>query len=193
MNEARKRAARLAVYLECAGQVPIIRGSTYRDYCDSLKKQYCALELELRWYARVEGRRRIREYGLQTAAIGLIPVPPRVKARPKIGPEKRRQQRARYLEQARRWPPDSPPCPKCRTARGLPKRCWPSLEMAEAVRVRQNDPGLRVYPCPAVQAGSCWHLGHRWRRAGISLSTIEPNSNHRNANPDHIGASGESA
>jgi hypothetical protein len=94
MNATSKRAARLAVYLGCAGQVPLIRGSTYRDYCDSLKKQYCALELELRWYGRVEGRRRIREHGLQTAAIRLIPVPPWVRTTPKIGPEKRPQRRA---------------------------------------------------------------------------------------------------
>jgi len=94
MNATRKRAARLAVYLECAGQVPLIRGSTYRDYCDNLKKQYCGLELELRWYARIEGRRRIREHGVQAAAIRLIPVPLPVVNLPKVSPEKRPQRRA---------------------------------------------------------------------------------------------------
>lgn len=75
MNAERKRAARLAVCLESAGVVPLIRGSTYRQYSSFLLSQYCGLDLELRWYARVEGGRRIREYGVQPAAIRLIPPP----------------------------------------------------------------------------------------------------------------------
>jgi hypothetical protein len=42
---------------------------------------------------------------------------------------------------------------------GLPKRSWPTQEIAETIRLRQNDPLLVVYECPA-QPGF-WHLGHR--------------------------------
>ncbi|HKU24526.1 MAG TPA: hypothetical protein VJQ54_03585, partial [Candidatus Sulfotelmatobacter sp.] len=71
----------------------------------------------------------------------------------------------RKYEQSRRkvlhWPPDSPPCVACRMGCGLPKRSWPSQEIAERIRLRQNDPLLVAYECPA-QPGF-WHLGHRKR------------------------------
>lgn len=38
VNTATKRAARLAIYLECAGLRPAVQGATYREYCASLKK-----------------------------------------------------------------------------------------------------------------------------------------------------------
>ncbi len=155
MNSARMRAARVAIFIECAGLIPIVRGSTYSEYFKFLLEQYTSLEPEVRRRARVDGRRRIREVGVQSAAIQLIPVPPPAYRGPAIHPEKR----ARYQEKVRHWPPETPPCTKCRIARGMPKRSWPTREMADEVRSRQNDPDLHVYPCPA-QPGF-WHLGHR--------------------------------
>ena len=69
------RAARHAIFIESADVVPIIQGSTYREYFDSLQEQYFGLAPEVRRRARVQGRRRIREQGLEAAALRLIHVP----------------------------------------------------------------------------------------------------------------------
>lgn len=159
MNPLRMGAARLAVFIESAGVVPLVQGSTYRDNFAALLDQYLRLEMELRWYARVEGRRRIREQGLKAAAIRLIPVPAPVCDLSRLGPDQRRRVRLEYRRKLRRHSPATPLCPKCRIESGMPKRSWPSRAMAEQARARQNDPRLHVYPCP-VQAGY-WHLGHR--------------------------------
>lgn len=162
MNRARKRAARIAFFIECANMVPIIRGSTYTEYCKFLEEQYTNLEPELRRRARVEGRRRIREQGLTAMTLRLIPVPPPLSGTQTISPNRCQKQCSGYQDKMRRWPPETPPCPKCQIARGMPKRSWPTREMAEDVCSRQNDPNLHVYPCPA-QPGF-WHLGHRRKR-----------------------------
>jgi hypothetical protein len=159
VNRARLRAARLAILLECAGVVPIIHGSTYREYCRSLEQQYCGLDIEVRRRARVEGRRRIRETGAEAAAIRLIPVPRPVCGIAKLSPRQRRRIRTAYRRKILRWQSETPPCSKCLIEAGMPKRSWPSRELAAEVRKRQNDPGLHVYPCP-VQPGF-WHIGHR--------------------------------
>jgi hypothetical protein len=158
VNAARKRAARLAIYLECAGLNPAVQGATYREYCVSLEKQYRALELEVRRSARIEGRRRIREQEIQTTASRLIPVPIAVCDLAKLNPEQRRRVRVAYLKKISHSSPEILPCPKCRIASGMPKRSWSTRELAEKARSRQNDPRLHVYPCPA-QPGF-WHLGH---------------------------------
>lgn len=168
MNRAKKRAARLAIFIECAGQVPIIRGSAYSHCCKFLEEQYMNLEPEARRRARVEGRRRIREQGVEALAIRLIPVPPPTDRTPMTNQEERLKQRAKYQEKIRRWPPETPPCPKCRIAPGMPKRSWPTREMAEEVLGQQNDPDLHIYQCP-VQPGF-WHLGHRRNRTCILAS-----------------------
>lgn len=158
MNRARKRAARLAIFIECAGLIPAIRGSTYSEYCKFLEEQYVHLAPEVRRHARVEGRRRLREQGVTSAAMRLIPVPSPVFGASTIQSQQRRKRRARYQDHMFRWPPETPPCPKCRIGRGMPKRSWPTREMAELILSQQNDSSLRVYPCPA-QPGF-WHLGH---------------------------------
>lgn len=76
MNRVRMRAARLAIFLECAGVVPIVDGTPYRECCRFLEEQYCGLDIELRRRSRIEARRRIRENGAETAAFRLIPVLP---------------------------------------------------------------------------------------------------------------------
>jgi hypothetical protein len=40
VNRERKNAARLSLFLECAGLIPTIRGPTYREYCDALQEQW---------------------------------------------------------------------------------------------------------------------------------------------------------
>ena len=103
VNRAKKRAARLAIFIECAGQVPIIRGSAYSHCCKFLEEQYMNLEPEARRRARVEGRRRIREQGVEALAIRLIPVPPPTDRTPMTTQEERLKQRAKYQEKIRRW------------------------------------------------------------------------------------------
>lgn len=161
MNRARKRAARMAVFIECAGLVPILHGSTYGEYCKFLEQQYTDIEPEVRRRARVAARRQLREQGVESAAIRLIPVPSPCEKRT-VDPKPRRKRRVKYRDQSRRWPQETPPCPKCRMAGGMPKRSWPTREMAEEVCSRQKDSNLHAYPCP-VQPGF-WHLGHRRKR-----------------------------
>lgn len=61
MNAARKRAARIALYIECAGVAPVVSGSPYREHCDYLHEQYRSITPEVRRSARLEGRRLIRQ------------------------------------------------------------------------------------------------------------------------------------
>lgn len=75
MNAIRKRAARIALYIECAGIAPVVSGSTYQEQCDSLEEQYCNIDSELRRSLRLEGRRLIRQQGISAVAFRLIPVP----------------------------------------------------------------------------------------------------------------------
>lgn len=159
MNSLRKQAARLAIFLECAGQVPAARGSTYKEQYASLEKQYCSLEPKLRRRARIEGRRLIRARGIGPMAIRLIAVPAPVCDLTKLSPVQRRRVRAEYRKRIRRRSPQTPLCPRCMIAPGMPKRSWPSRELAEQARLRQNDPRLHVYPCPAQP--NYWHIGHR--------------------------------
>ena len=156
------RAARMAVFIECAGLVPILHGSTYGDYCKFLEQQYTGIEPEIRRRARVVARRQLREQGVESAAIRLIPVPLPASRKPAIDPGQHRKRRVKYRDQIRRWPPETPPCPKCRMAGGMPKRSWPTREMAEEVCSQQNDSNLHAYRCPA-QPGF-WHLGHCRKR-----------------------------
>lgn len=170
MNRRRMQAARIAVFLECAGLLPIVRGSTYQEYCTYLEEQYCGLETPLRRRARIEGRRRIREEGTESAAVRLIPVPAPTCDLTKLTPKQRRRVGAEYRQKIRQRSPETPFCPKCRIAAGLPKRSWPTREMAEEANSQQRDPLLHVYPCPA-QTGF-WHLGHSRKRPMVSMPTF---------------------
>ncbi len=123
-----------------------------------------SLEPELRKQARRKGRKIISEApGLEKAAGHLVPLPPHTTLR-------RWRWRRRYEQCKRRvllWPPETPPCPVCKMWGKLPKRSWPRWDLAEEVRLRQNEPSLRTYECPA-QPGY-WHLGHL-PRSKISVS-----------------------
>ena len=171
MSAARRLAFRLAAYLDCIGATPVLSGATYKEYCAALSAQLISLESEQRERGIREGQRRIREApGLEKAAGHLIPVPPQIPPRP----GKWRRKREKYRQKMRLWPLYTPPCPVCRIFGNLPKRSWPSFAMAEAVRLRQGDPHLRVYACPVTLG--CFHLGHPRRRKArakddLSLTT----------------------
>lgn len=142
---------RLALYLDSIQQTPNVSGNNYREYVVNLSRQLEQLAPEQRKHAKRLGRMRIRECGdLNAAASHLVPVPAKTR-RLELAFQKRR-------EKASRWPPETPACPRCKV-RGydIPKRPWPSQEMAEAVRLSFRDPLLDTYPCP-VQPGF-WHLG----------------------------------
>jgi len=147
---------RLALYLDSIQQTPNVSGNNYREYVVNLGRQFQQLAPEQRKDAKRLGRMRIRECGdLDAAASHLVPVPTKT-IRMELAFQKRR-------EKAGRWPAETPACPRCRV-RGfdIPKRSWPSQEMAEAVRLSLRDPLMVTYPCP-VQSGF-WHLGHRKNR-----------------------------
>lgn len=107
MNRKRMQAARIAAFLECAGLVPIVRGSTYKAYCTALDEQYCGLETALRRRARLEGRRRIWEEGIEPAAIRLIPVPSPACDLTKLTPKQRRRVGAEYRRTVRQRSPET--------------------------------------------------------------------------------------
>lgn len=154
MKLARRHALRFALYLDCAGVLPVFTGSSYRVYHYALSGQLASLPPELRQQGRREGRKRIRELGgLALAAKHLVPAPSN--GHPIVSTLSSREKCEQMIL---RWSPDSPPCPVCRMWAGLPKRSWPSREIAEAAYARSGDPGLRVYPCPAQPR--FWHLGH---------------------------------
>jgi hypothetical protein len=144
---------RLALYLDSIQQTPNVSGNTYREYVVNLTRQFQQLAAEQRKDAKRLGRMRIRECGdLDAAASHLVPVPTK-KIRLELAFQKRR-------EKAGQWPLETPACPRCKV-RGydIPKRSWPSQEMAEAVQLSLRDSLMVTYPCP-VQPGF-WHLGHR--------------------------------
>jgi hypothetical protein len=128
------QAMRLALYLDLIQQAPNVSGNSYREYVN-LSRQFEQLAAEQRKDAKRIGRMRIRECGdLDAAASHLVPVPTK-RIRLELALQKPR-------EKASRWPPETPACPRCKV-RGydIPKRSWPSQEMAEAVRVspRSSD------------------------------------------------------
>lgn len=141
-------------------------GYSYKQYCVALNNQLMLLEPELRKRGRREGRKLIRDApGLEKAAGHLVPVPA-------LTPPWPGRSHLRYEECKRRmllWPAETPPCPVCRMWAKLPKRSWPSWEMAEEVRLRQKEPDLQVYQCP-FRSGY-WHLGHaKKRKDSVSVS-----------------------
>lgn len=146
------QAMRLALYLDSIQETPNVSGKNYREYVVNLSRQFQQLAAEQRKDAKRLGRMRIRECGdLDAAASHLVPVPAK-KVLLELALGKRR-------EKARQWPLESPACSHCRV-RGydIPKRSFPSQEMAERVRASLCDPLLVTYPCP-VQNG--WlHIGH---------------------------------
>jgi hypothetical protein len=155
---------RLALYLDSVQQTPNVSGESYPECIKSLMDQFQRLPEEQRKEARRLGRIRIRECGDLDAAAGhLVPMPTQA-ARHQLRLQKRR-------EKASQWPADTPACTQCKV-RGfkIPKRSWPSEEMAEKVQLSLGDPFVVTYPCP-VQPGY-YHLGHRKVRKAISEGAL---------------------
>lgn len=143
---------RLALYIHSLQLTPNVSGKSYSECVGNLMRQFQKLPDEQRKEGKRLGRIRIREGGgLDAAAGDLVPVPAKV-LRQEIRLKKRR-------EKASQWPADTPACFQCKV-RGydIPKRCWPSQEMADAVRLSLRDPLIVTYACP-VQPGYL-HLGH---------------------------------
>lgn len=167
-NILRDDALRLALYLSRLGIDPHVTGTSYREYLAQLASRYCSVPASLRRAARREGRKVIRETGgVEPAAAHLLPEP----SLPQeiTGPWKKGYEN--HLKRILSWGPETPPCLDCRIGGVLPKRSWPSREMAEESRLLQNDPRLNSYPCP-YQPGY-WHLGHRGRSAARSAPSGE--------------------
>jgi hypothetical protein len=146
---------RLALYLDSIQQTPNVSGNNYREYVINLTRQFQQLAAEQRKDAKRLGRMRIRECGdLDAAGSHLVAIPTkRVLLELALG--KRR-------EKASQWPPEAPACPRCKVkGYNIPKRSWPSQEMAERVRASLCDPLLVTYPCP-VENG-WFHIGHAKR------------------------------
>lgn len=121
MNSLRKRAARIALYLDCAGGVPLIVGSNYREYLSKLQQQFASVNPETRKQARKAGRRLIRyRGGLAAIAKLLVSVPPRQRADPELRRERNRRQHEKYLDKWLHSDSQTPLCPVCRMRCGLP-------------------------------------------------------------------------
>jgi hypothetical protein len=156
---------RLALYLDSIQQVPNVSGESYREYVGNLSRQYQNLSGEQRKEAKSLGRMRIRECGsLETAARHFVPIPAKA-ARMELAFQRRR-------EKASLWPPESPACSRCKVrGHDIPKRSWPSQEMADAVRLSLRDPLMVTYPCPAQP--DFWHLGHQKRQKNLNTNLTE--------------------
>jgi hypothetical protein len=162
VTKGKRKAQRLALYLNSIGIPLVPSASSYRRWAAVLQTKYNALDPERRKLARRAGRHLIEQAG--SIANALIALPNPIVLQPPANnapPVARRAQskEEQFTSISRRWSALTPPCPFCRMRSGFPKRSWPSREWADEVRERQHDrDSLRVYACPA-QPGF-WHLGH---------------------------------
>lgn len=152
----RKIVLRLALYIECSGEKPLLLGNNYREYHLALANQFEALGNKERREGRRMGRKLIREApGLEKAAGHLVPTFSPVPR----GSGKWRKHYEAYKRNMLLWSTETPLCHSCKMAwSSLPKRLWPTRELADQIRLKQGDGELRVYECP-VNPGR-WHLGH---------------------------------
>lgn len=145
---------RLALYLDSIHQTPNVSGTSYRDSVGNLMRQFQKLPAEHRKEGRRLGRIRIHEGGgLDAVAACLAPVVA-MTLRQEVRLQRRRQT-------ASQWPLGTHACFQCKFwVRGhdIPKRSWPSREMADTVRLSLGDPLMLTYACPA-QSGY-FHIGH---------------------------------
>jgi len=145
---------RLALYLDSIHQTPNMSARTYRKCVGQLMHQFRNLPAEQRKEAKRLGRIRIHEGGgLDAVAACLAPVVA-MTLRQEIRLQRRRQT-------ASHWPLGTHACFQCKFwVRGhdIPKRSWPSREMADTVRLSLGDPLMLTYACPA-QSGY-FHIGH---------------------------------
>jgi hypothetical protein len=182
MTKARRQVVRLAFLLHVAGIEPVLAGDSYREMRAGLEQQLSVLTRSRRRKVRRRANRSISEaQGLENAGNHLVPHP--------LIPESTRRQPPIELNQKQMQllSSETPPCPVCRMRIGRPKHSWPSREMADQVRERQNDPQLAIYSCPA---GHGWHLGHR--SDASSATTGHPATTARREKPHRTGAQAHS-
>lgn len=172
MTKAKRKAQRLALYLNSIGIPHVPSASSYRQWAAVLQTQYNALDPERRELARRAGRHLIKQAGSIANALAALPSPIALQPMTINAPRVARRAQSReeqFNSLCRRWSALTPPCPSCRMRNGFPKRSWPSREWADEVRERQHDrDSLRVYACPAQP--DFWHLGHIRRQ----LSLLSP-------------------
>ena len=172
-GKSKRSAQRFALYIQTMGFVPLpFLHRDYQTYAVELQQQY--QELRLRLDAKViteaksSARGMIRRKTLAIAAADLVPIAaptPRRVSEKSIPPnrvaakrtfKKSRQRLETFFETMAAVVPK---CPKCRMRCGLPKKSWPTREMAYECRERCPDPAdVNVYECPH-QPGY-WHVGH---------------------------------
>jgi hypothetical protein len=166
LTKGKRKAQRLALYLNSIG-IPLVPfASSYTQWAAALQTQYNALDPERRKLARRTGRHLIKQAGSIANAVAVLPSPivpkPPTNNAPPIA-WRVRSREEQFISICRRWSALTPPCPSCRMRNGFPKRSWPSREWADEVWERQHDrDSLRVYACPAQP--DVWHLGHLRRQ-----------------------------
>jgi hypothetical protein len=172
-GKSKRSAQRFAVYIQAMGVVPLpFLHRDYQAYAVALQQQYQELRLRLDaklvTEAKSSARGIIRRKTLAIAAGDLVPMaaptPRRVSEKPivpnkvaaKGSFKKKRQGLETFFETMAGVVPK---CPRCRMRCGLPKKSWPTREMAYESRERCPDPAeVNVYECPH-QVGF-WHVGH---------------------------------
>ncbi|MGC1781726.1 MAG: hypothetical protein WA708_04345 [Acidobacteriaceae bacterium] len=154
---------RLAALIRALGAVPIpYDHPNEKDYAVAVQRQYeqlrHAVDPATAAQARIFARAAIRRFSLPVAASGSIPLAPGDPS--KRSPPKKRKNRRKLEAFFHEWSSLIPKCPKCRMRCGLPKKSWPTLEMAEEAVKRSPKPSeLHIYKCP--HQTNYWHIGHK--------------------------------
>lgn len=160
-ESAKLDAQRFAALIRALGAIPLPHDDRCeKDYAVSLQQQYeqlrRAVDPAIAAKARISARAEIRQCKLEAAASGSVPSSP---SKPHFVPEKHRNRRKleAFFQQRGNVVLK---CPKCRMRCGLPKKSWPTREMAEEALQRSVTPAdLHIYRCP-IQHGF-WHIGHQ--------------------------------
>jgi hypothetical protein len=163
MAKGKGTALRLAISIRTLGEDPVsTHVCSYKEYIPALLEQYSRLRKELgpeaARQARIQVRKSIRELGL-TAATGPLPLAqPSSISIPRPRSLKRSRQRLASFFALHKH--EVPPCWVCKMHCGLPKKSWPSRDMAEeSVRRNPESATLCVYECR--NSPGFWHVGHR--------------------------------
>lgn len=162
MDEIKRRAMRLAVYIRQLGADPVhLRGTDYRSWERGLQKQYqtlrATLGTEAGQAARVRGRALIRREGLSSIVADLLPVPTRAQRKQvsRANPSAQKSAGSVLVEAPISWvevPVTTNPATCKRKYR------HPHFLSAMLHARRLGSPGLQVYPCEHCHYGL--HVGH---------------------------------
>lgn len=154
-------AHRFATLIRALGEIPLPHDDrSEKDYAVSLQQQYEHLKHSVNPViaarARISTRAEIRRRTFEATASGPISSSP---SKPRFLP-KRHNSRRKVEAFFQKWGHLVPKCARCRMRCGLPKKSWPTLEMAEeALRRNPKATALHIYRCP--HQPKYWHVGHR--------------------------------